>query len=211
MPKTEHPLEALKQYIPLQSFEPIVAFIQQYKIHLTVAKTRKSILGDYRHPQRGNNHKISVNGNLNNFEFLITLLHEIAHLLTYEKYGNKVESHGNEWKHFYSQLLIDFIDKDIFPLEIKNELNYTIKNPAATANGETRLLKVLRQFNPKKEGIATVEELAIGSVFLTEKGKFFKKGIQRRKRFECLEISSGKRYSFSAIAEVKFIRLEERY
>jgi len=79
--KVEHPLNALNAYLPDGAFAPVVALINQYKVHLTVTKARKSVLGDYRHAFQGANHKISVNGNLNKYEFLITLLHELAHLL----------------------------------------------------------------------------------------------------------------------------------
>jgi SprT protein len=206
MATTEHPMQSLANYLPNGSFEDVVQYIHQYKVHLTVSKKRQSILGDYRHSAIGKNHRISINGNLNKYEFLITLLHEIAHLLTFEQYANRVEGHGKEWKNIYGKLLIDFLQKNIFPTDISKVLYKTINNPAATANGETELLKVLRTYNiVKKEGFAIVEELPTGTVFETEKGKIFKKGLKRRKRFECLEISSGKLYSFSPIAEVKVI------
>ena len=92
MAVTEHPMQALSAYLPDGSFEPVVSYLHQYKVHLTVTKQRKSVLGDYRHAGWGGNHRISINGNLNKFEFLITLLHELAHLLTYEQYRNNVEA-----------------------------------------------------------------------------------------------------------------------
>src|SRR5206468_9194087 len=103
-----------------------------YKVHLTVARERKSILGDYRHRTHGSNHRISVNGNLNKFSFLITLLHELAHLLTFEKYSNKVASHGKEWKHIFGQLLATFIEHNVFPDDIKQALKKSIQDPAAS-------------------------------------------------------------------------------
>jgi hypothetical protein len=206
MAKTEHPMQALAAYLPDGSFEDTVNYIHHYKVHLTVTKKRQSVLGDYRHSAIGKNHRISINGNLNKYEFLITLLHELAHLLTFEKFANKVEPHGKEWKHLYGSLLADFLQKNIFPADISNALYSTIHNPAATANGETDLLKVLRNYNTtKKAGFAIVEDIAIGSLFETEKGRIFKKGMKRRKRYECLEIKTGRLYSFSSIAEVKLI------
>lgn len=202
----EHPMQALAAYLPDGSFEDTVQYINRYKVYLTVTRKRQSILGDYRHAAIGKNHRITVNGNLNKYEFLITLLHEIAHLLTFEQYGNRVESHGKEWKQHYSNLLHLYLQKDIFPTDIRDALYKTVGNPAATANGETALLKVLRNYNTtKKDGYTIVELLPIGSLFETDKGRLFKKGLQRRKRFECLEINTGKLYSFSGIAEVKIV------
>lgn len=206
---TEHPMQALAAYLPEGSFEPVVSYLHQYKVHLTVTKHRKSVLGDYRHAGWGGNHRISINGNLNKFEFLITLLHELAHLLTYEQYRNKVEAHGKEWKYCYSQLLIVFVQLKIFPSDIEKALQKSIANPSATANGETALLLVLRSYDAiKKEGHFTVAELHEGDLFQTEKGKIFRRGIVRRKRIECLEVKTGLLYIFSPITLVKKIMPE---
>jgi hypothetical protein len=86
MPINEHPMQALAGFLPDKSFEQVLAYLHEYRVHLTITKQRKSVLGDYRHPGRGANHRISINGNLNKYEFLITFLHELAHLLTFEKF-----------------------------------------------------------------------------------------------------------------------------
>ena len=207
MSKVEHPLNALKAYLPEGAFEPVLALIHQYKVHLTVTKARKSVLGDYRHPLMGANHKISVNGNLNQYEFLITLLHELGHLLCYEQYKNRVDAHGKEWKYLYGLLLADFIQRDIFPIDIKKSLKKTILNPAATANGETALLLVLRKYDVvKKEGMAFIAHLPDGAFFETEKGKRFQKIKKRRIRIECVELATGHIYSFSGLTEVRVVQ-----
>jgi hypothetical protein len=206
MAVTEHPMQALAAYLPEGSFEPVVSYLHQYKVHLTVTKQRKSVLGDYRHAGWGGNHRISINGNLNKFEFLITLLHELAHLLTYEQYRNKVDAHGKEWKYCYSQLLIVFVQLKIFPADIVKALQKSIANPAATANGETALLLVLRSYDAiKKEGHSTVADLMEGDLFQTDKGKIFRRGKVRRKRIECLEVKTGLLYIFSPITLVRKI------
>ncbi len=206
MAATEHPMQALAAYLPEGSFEPVVAYLHQYKVHLTVTKQRKSVLGDYRHAGWGGNHRISINGNLNKFEFLITLLHELAHMLTFEQYRNKVDAHGKEWKQCYSQLLIVFVQHKIFPPEVEKALQKSIANPSATANGESALLLILRNYDAiKKEDHFTVADLKEGELFQTEKGKVFKRGAIRRKRIECVELKTGLHYIFSPITLVKKI------
>ncbi len=206
----EHPLKELERFLPANSFEKVVEYLYLYKVHLTVAKSRKSVLGDYRHPHSGSNHRISVNGSLNPFEFLITLLHEIGHLLTFEKYKNTVDPHGKEWKLAYSKLLVDFIGFGIFPTEIVQALKKSIISPAATANGEVDLLLVLRTYNRvQKNGLVLLASLPIDTVFELENGKVFKKGILRRKRFACVELKTKKQYTVSAIAEVKALTVYE--
>ena len=206
MSKVEHPLHALANYLPDGAFEPVVQLIHQYKVHLTVTRERKSVLGDYRHPFLGSNHKITVNGNLNKYEFLITLLHELAHLLCFEQYRNRVEAHGKEWKNIYGSLLKAFIDLDLFPEDIKKSLKKTLLNPAATANGETALLLVLRRYNPvQKAGVVVLAHLADGTLFKEIKGRTFRKIKLRRKRIECIELATGNIYLFSALTEVQVV------
>jgi hypothetical protein len=152
----------------------------------------------------GDNHRISVNGNLNKYEFLITLLHELAHLLTFEQFKNRVEPHGKEWKTNYSSLLIDFVKRNVFPQDVEQALQKSILNPAATANGETELMLVLRAYNAtQKIGFISISSLPNDTLFATEDGRVFKKIGLRRKRFQCLEISTGRHYIFSPLSEVK--------
>ncbi len=207
MPVSEHPMHALAGFLPEGSFEKVVQYVHHYRVHLTITKKRKSVLGDYRHAGGAGNHRISINGNLNKYEFLITLLHELAHLLTYEQYKNRAEAHGREWKASYSQLLTDFVREKLFPSDIEEALGKSIRNPSATANGETDLLLVLRKYDaPSKADHHPVAEIPEGALFQTENGKVFRKGALRRKRFECVDIQSGAKYTFSALTEVKLIR-----
>ena len=193
MAATEHPMQALADFLPEGSFQSVIQYIQHFKVHLTITQKRRSVLGDYRHAVMGKNHRISINGNLNQFEFLITLLHELAHLLTFEKFSNKVEPHGKEWKSIYSTLLIDFVQQQIFPPDIVKALQKSIINPAATANGETELLMVLRKYDQKKrEGYFHIADLPVGAVFQTEDGRIFKKGNKRRNQKRHIQSEIGK-------------------
>ncbi|HRG83972.1 MAG TPA: hypothetical protein PLO99_15735, partial [Chitinophagaceae bacterium] len=77
MPKKEVPVDHLQHYLPPGTGEQVMTYLHQYKVHLTITRGRKTILGDYRHRTNYDAHRISVNGNLNPFSFLITLLHEL--------------------------------------------------------------------------------------------------------------------------------------
>ena len=197
-------MAALAAYLPDGCFGPVVAYIHQHKIYLTVTRQRRSILGDFRHATHLDHHRISINGDLNKYEFLLTFLHELSHLITFEQYRNRVEPHGKEWKANFGELLKDFLGMGVFPPVIAAALRKTVANPAATANGETELLAVLRQFDTvKKEGVYTIGQLPDGTEFITENGRRFKKIGKRRKRYECVEIETGRRYSFSELSEVR--------
>jgi SprT protein len=205
MPKKEVPVDHLTHFLPPGTVEPVIRYLHHFKVHLTVAQERKSILGDYRHSTHHRNHRISVNGNLNKYEFLITLLHELAHLLTYERHGNHVAAHGREWKILYGQLLKDFMEKKIFPADIQSELNRSIRNPAASSCAEEGLLRVLRRYDEKESQHRLVEEIQEEGLFRTNDGRVFKKGEKLRKRFKCVEVRTGKLYLFSPVHEVEAI------
>jgi hypothetical protein len=160
------------------------------------------VLGDYRHRTQQQNHRISVNGSLNPYAFLITLLHELAHLLTFEQYGNKVNAHGTEWKKVYGELLHQFVVKKVFPADIEKELLQSLKNPAASSCAEDKLLRTLRKYNNQTGGEFLIEELPAGAVFSIRDGRIFKKGEKLRKRFKCIEVATGKLYLFSPVYEV---------
>jgi len=206
MPKQEAPLSHLNSFLPSGTYVAVEEYLRFYKIHLTVTQHRKSILGDYRHRTGFKNHRISVNGSLNKYSFLITLLHEIAHLLTFEKHGNRVQAHGIEWKTLYAQLLKQFIDNKIFPPDIEKELLSSLKNPAASSCAEDDLIRVLRKYDTNSNGYKLVEEIPLNGLFKIDDGKIFKKGEKQRKRFKCVEVRTGKVYLFSPVYEVELVK-----
>ncbi len=208
MPKKEVPIGQLQDYLPPDTYEPVLNYLRQYKVHLTIARERKSILGDYRHRTHHINHRISVNGNLNRYSFLITLLHELAHLLTFEQFGNNVLSHGREWKTIYSKLLAQFLQHKIFPADIEAELLRSLQNPAASTCAEDGLLRILRKYDDRESHHRLVEEIAVNELFRTHDGRVFKKGEKLRKRFKCTEVKTGKVYLFSPVYEVEVVRFE---
>ncbi|MEP7233023.1 MAG: SprT-like domain-containing protein [Ginsengibacter sp.] len=205
MAKKESPLQQLSTYLPEGSFDDVANFLIQFKVHLTITRERKTILGDYRNRVHDKNHRISVNGNLNKFSFIITLLHELGHLVAYEKYGHRIQPHGTEWKKEFGQILAGFISKKIFPADIEKELIKSLKNPAASSCAEDTLLRIIRRYDSHKPGVYLVEELPPNSIFKVKGGKTFTKGNKIRKRFLCKENLTGKLFLFSPVAEVELV------
>lgn len=202
MPKIEAPLAALQQYIPAAAAPKILAYLQHYSIHLTITRSRQTVLGDYRHATSIQPHRISVNGDLNPFSFLITLIHEIAHLLTFIQYQNRVAPHGKEWKTIYAQILSSFLQPDIFPEDIIQALKNSLHNLPASSCSDENLMRILRQYDAPKNTIA-VEQLEEGDLFQIKGGRVFKKGPKVRKRHQCIEVDTGKWYLFNGLYEVK--------
>ncbi|MGB8192771.1 MAG: SprT-like domain-containing protein [Chitinophagaceae bacterium] len=203
MSRQEAPLEYLQRYLPPGSGEPVMQYLHQYKVHLTITRERKSLYGDYRHATHDRNHRISVNGNLNKYSFLITLVHELAHLVTFQQYGNRVASHGKEWKKLFAFLLKDFLAANIFPDDIRQALVQSLHDLPASSCADDNLMRVLRRYDKNAPDVVLVEQIPEGNLFALDDGRVFRKGKKLRKRYECVELKTKKLYLFSPVYEVK--------
>lgn len=194
----------LEKYLPQHAVEPCLKLIQVTRVNLKVVNERVTRHGDYRRLSSGE-HQITVNANLNKYRFLITLIHEIAHLVAFEKYGRRIKPHGNEWKHTFQHLMVPYIRPEIFPSALLPLLAKHFKNPKASSGTDAHLSIALKRFDVETDK-TYVFELPINSVFRIYNGKCFKKGNKRTKRYECLELATGKVYLFQPNAEVELIR-----
>ncbi|WP_276484402.1 SprT-like domain-containing protein [Paraflavitalea pollutisoli] len=202
MPKQEAPLDYLRRFIPEAAVHKVLDYLNQYKVHLTITQERKSVLGDYRHATHDKTHRISVNGTLNPYAFLITLVHELAHLVTFLQHGNRVQSHGKEWKGLYALLLAEFLKEGIFPADIQQAIGRSLHDLPASSCADENLMRVLKRYD-KQNGMILVEDVPEGHLFDIGEGRIFKKGKKLRKRYQCQEVKTGKMYLFSPIYEVK--------
>ena len=72
-------------------------------------------------------------------------------------------------------------------------------------SGSIQLSIALKKFNEQQSDKSYVFELPVGSIFRIYNGKLFRKGNRRTKRYECVEVNSGKVYLFQPNAEVELI------
>lgn len=194
--------EQLRPFLPEHTVNYVATFIIEKVVHFTVSKNRKSKLGDYMQPHNGRTHRISVNGGLNRYAFLITTLHEMAHLTTFEKYGNRVKPHGIEWKNEFKLISRPVLSDTELPVDITLALNNYLRNAKASSCSDDALYRVLKRYDKGQKTL--VEHLEIGSKFELN-GKVFVKGKRLRKRFECQELSSRKMYRVLGLAEIEKI------
>ena len=121
-------MEILESHLPPNSFSLVKKWISQLSILVKIKKSRNSKLGDFRVNKKGE-YLISINDDLNKFAFLITLTHEIAHAFVWEKYKRKVSPHGKQWKATFKELMLNFLNSDIFPDDILRVLSKHLKKP----------------------------------------------------------------------------------
>ena len=196
-------LETLKQYLPENAFSCAQNLLQNENLVVKVKKERKTKHGDYKGLSNGM-HQITINASLNKYRFLITLVHEIAHFEAYQTYGRSIKPHGLEWKRTFQRLMLPFINPDVFPEEIVPVIAKHFINPKASSNTDSNLVLALSKFD-ETNGKNFVFEVPFGSNFKMHNGRVFKKGDKRRKRFECIEIKTGKLYLFNPNAQVEFV------
>ena len=197
--------DILKKYLPERAVASCFELIQNTGVHLKIVNERVTRHGDYRRMPDGK-HKITVNASLNKYRFLITLVHEIAHLVAFEKYGRNIKPHGKEWKHTFQRLMLPFIRPEVFPTKLLPLLAKHFKNPKASSSTDANLSIALKQFDVATSYKTYVFELPIGSVFRIHNGKLYRKGNKRVKRYECVEIASGRMFLFQPNAEVELIK-----
>ncbi len=197
--------DILKKYLPERAVIPCLELIQSTEVHLKIVNERVTRHGDYRRMPDGR-HQITVNATLNKYRFLITLVHEIAHLAAFEKYGRRIKPHGKEWKHTFQRLMLPFIRPEVFPPKLLPLLARHFKNPKASSSTDAQLSVALKSFDEQQSDQSYVFELPLGSVFRLHNGKLYKKGNRRVKRYECVEMATGKMYLFQPNAEVELIK-----
>ncbi|MGB3774167.1 MAG: SprT-like domain-containing protein [Leeuwenhoekiella sp.] len=195
--------KTLSKYIPNQAVMPVFELIRTFGIHLMVVNERVTRHGDYRRTPDGR-HQITINTSLNSYRFLITLIHEIAHLVAFEKYGRGIKPHGKEWKHTFQHLMLPFIRPEVFPSKLLPLLAKHFKNPKASSDTDAVLSIALKEYDPQNDKYY-IFEIPFGSIFRIYNGKTFKKGNKRIKRYECIEQETGRIYLFQPNAEVEQI------
>jgi SprT protein len=205
----------LAKYIPEPAVDTISEWIYKYNFKLKVKKQRTSKEGDYTAPYNGKNHVITINHDLNKYAFLITLIHEVAHLVTWEKYKGRVNPHGKEWKTEYSNLLNYFLANDrsaageakIFPKEISAALYRHTQSPSAASCSDLHLSRVLKNFDADSDTLL-LERISVGTSFKIASSRtkhaeeVFIKGEKRRTRFKCIHARTKREYLIHALCKV---------
>lgn len=197
----------LQQYIPEAAINSVLQLLKHDSLIVKVKQERKTRHGDYRRLPNGK-HQITVNSNLNKYRFLITLLHEIAHLEAYQKYGKLIKPHGREWKQTFQHIMLPFLNPEVFPMQLLPLLAMHFKNPKASSDTDVKLALALKQFDEPNDK-TYIFEVPFGATFKLYNGRVFKRGNQRRKRFECVEVNTGRVYLFNPNAEVE-IEVDEK-
>ncbi len=179
--------QILSKYLPQNSVNEVVKKIKTDAILLKITPKRKTVLGNYRPPHRQNGHQITINADLNPYAFLLTLIHEFAHLETWKKHQNTVRPHGEEWAEMFRREAEIFLQKNIFPKELAQAIRVYLQKPSAATCRDDNLYRLLRSYDKTTEDYTELEKLPENSLFRLEDGRLFRKGEKLRKYYRCEE------------------------
>jgi len=210
-----HIIKPLSKYLPDNALDYCAELLTRHHIQLYITAERKTKIGDYR-PQKGTfKHRITINYSLNQYAFLITFLHEVAHAITFEKYKNLVYPHGEEWKQSFREVAQPLLKTEVFPTQILFYFQKYLQNPRAATFRDEQLYRAVSLFNNTNLAQYLVKHLADlpeNTIFkiANDATKTFQKGKILRKYAICQELKTQKKYRIHQHALVEEIKKEGR-
>lgn len=203
--------EILAKHIPVPAFDYCLSLWEKYKFSFKVSKTRNTCLGNYSY-RSNRGHLITINNDLNIYSFLITYLHEVAHLIAFQnaeqrfflgliKRRKKIIPHGKEWQNAFRTLLQPILNTVILPNDILKPLLVYSEKPKASSTSDKNLWTALKNYDEKQAAGITLDSLPIGATFKL-KNRIFKTLEKRRTRIFCVDLKNKKNYLVAGLAEV---------
>ena len=193
--------EVFQRFVPSEAVAYCDKLYQKLGFEFKVKKARQTKLGDYRYLPSSGRHTITINNDLNPYAFLVTYLHEVAHLIAFKQYGRRIQPHGKEWKNSFKEVSKPLLNKHVFPENVLSALIRYFKNPKASSCADPILYEILKQFDPESSSLL-LKDISIGKTFIFNK-KTFTKLEKKRTRSVCQEIKTNRKYLISELAEVR--------
>lgn len=198
--------DILLKYLPSDSVDEICSLLHVYPVQLKITNPRKYIHGSYRKPRHKSDiHQITINGDLNKYTFLITLLHEVAHMHAW--IDHKSFEHGEDWKNCFMRLIKHFLLLNVFPEDIKTALEKHLENIKSSDFLDVHLTKTLQKYdknNSDSQDVIHLEEIPENTVFLYD-GKYMEKQKLLRKYYLCKDLKTKRMYRCHPLLEVEIV------
>ncbi len=191
--------EVFQKFVPESAVTYCNRLYESLNFEFKIKKARQTKLGDYRFDRMNGKQTITINNDLNTYSFLVTYLHEVAHLVAFNKYGETILPHGKEWKQCFKEVAEPVLNTQVFDEGVLNALNKYFSNPKASSCSDPILYNILKKFdsNPSIQ----LKDIKQGEEFLFNK-RLFRKVEKKRTRSVCVELKTGRKYAIAEIAEV---------
>ncbi len=196
--------QVLEQHVPQAAVAYCLSLWQQYGFCFKISRQRRTKQGDYRYDKARQKHLITVNNNLNPYAFLITYVHEVAHLIAFQTHGFRTTPHGKAWKHSFRQLMAPMLSVEVFPDNVLETLNRHMRDPKAATCSDAALVAAL-QTHDSADGLVALSEVPVHQTFRFGKRIFLKEKIKRTRAW-CREVQTGKCYTIAVSARVAVLQ-----
>ena len=191
-------IKNLEKYLPENTLVHLKNWFGDYSIHIKITRERNSKLGDYR-KMPDKTHQITINSTLQPPLFFFVLTHELAHLIAFDKYGNRISAHGAEWKNIFRIMLLESIA--IYPEDLRMIILRFAKSPKASFMASPELVRYFHIENLADES-SYIEDLQNGNHFTYQKQRY--ELIEKRKKnYLCNNLENGKNYIFKPLARIE--------
>ena len=197
--------QVFEKFVPKAAVDYCNDLYESLTFEFKVTKSRRTKLGDFRFRPDMKKSIITVNNDLNPYAFLVTYLHEVAHLTTFKKHSHKVAPHGNEWKQEFINISEPMLTNDVFPPSVLASLTNYFQRPKASSCSDPNLYQALRQFDTNENTIS-LKDIEPHQPFIFH-GKKFVRLEKKRTRWVCEEINTKRKYLIPGIAEVELIEV----
>ncbi len=202
-PKNPKYVNVFERFVPAEAVAYCHKLWDYFGFEFQIKKSRQTKFGDYRYDHREGKHTITINNDLNPYAFLVTYIHEVAHLATFKEYGRKVSPHGEEWKQTFRKAMTPILNESVFPSNVLLALTNYFKDPKASSCSDPVLFNVLRKFDEPSD-LTPLSKVPVGTSF-TFNSKTYRKLEKRRTRSVCMEVTSQRKYLIAEIASVKVV------
>lgn len=195
----------LEEHIPRPALGYCFQLWETYLFEFRLRRKRISKVGDFtcRH---GRKPRITINQDSHPLLFLLTYVHEVAHLVVHEQHGWKVDAHGTEWKKTFQDLLSPVMTEQIFPNKLLTILKRHMKDPMASSFSDSELTAALREQDERQKSVTLLSQIPEGTIFGLH-GRWFRKGRLRRTRVLCHELKTRRNYLVPADAAIDSAQL----
>ena len=191
--------QTLTEFLPTGTDIVVKHWLARLNVELILTKPRRSKLGDVRAGPSGCRDRISINRDLEPFQFLITIAHEIAHAQVWQSSRRRHAPHGLRWKTAFGKLLLELSAITTLPAGFRRAIHNHAQAPTSSTGRDLELMHALRSLERTNE--LWLDEVSIGTVFQF-RGQRFRKLKSNRTRCKCVHLGNHLQYTIAKTATV---------
>ncbi len=197
----EGSLARVRPYLPPRSRTLVESILLESPTEIVPVEARDTKHGDFVQEPGKTYGRVTLNTCGNPYQFLLTLLHELAHARVAMRYRRNVKPHGDQWKAEFSALLFRTADYGFLPLDLQRTFRNHAADPKSTADYDTDLQLALREYDTIDNRMFVID-LPDGAYFSLDGRTVLRKGELARRRIHC-KSTDGDTYSVLPAARVK--------